>query len=78
MTDPERDECPFLVPVTADRIWIFPVAAYCRRPGHAIRVPGTSTFASVCTRPEHCECEGYRTALAESASTEPPPRAAGP
>jgi len=65
MAEPENKECPFLVPVTADRIWIFPVSAYCRRPDHAIRVPAPGTVASVCTRPEHCECEGYRRALAE-------------
>jgi len=68
----EAKECPFLVPVTADRLWIFPVAAYCRRPDHAIRVPAASTFASVCTRPEHCECEGYRAALEQARLEQPP------
>jgi len=71
MTEPESQECPFLVPVTADRIWIFPVSAYCRRPGHATRVPAPGTIASVCTRPEHCECAGFRAGLAESQLEEP-------
>ncbi len=54
------DTCPFLVPVTADRLWIYPVSAYCRRLNHRVRVPSATTLARVCTTPDHLECAGYR------------------
>ena len=25
-------QCPFLIPVVADGLWMYPVPAYCRRP----------------------------------------------
>ena len=56
----QQDSCPFLVPVIADRAWIYPVSAYCRRPDHRVRVPAATTLARVCTTPGHLECAGYR------------------
>ncbi len=53
------DGCPFLVPVTADRLWIYPVGAFCRRPGLRVRVPAPATLASTCTTPDHRACPGY-------------------
>ncbi|OGK88317.1 MAG: hypothetical protein A2X52_12620 [Candidatus Rokubacteria bacterium GWC2_70_16] len=60
--------CPFLVPVTADRLWMYPVGAYCRRPGGGVRVPAPATLASVCATPAHRACGGYR------AGRDEPPR----
>ncbi len=54
------DTCPFLVPVTADRLWTYPVGAYCRRPDHRVRVPAASTLARVCTTRGYRDCAGYR------------------
>jgi hypothetical protein len=59
-SDPEGMDCPFLVPVTADRLWVYPVSAYCRRPDHPIRVPASSTLERVCTDDYSC-CPGYQT-----------------
>lgn len=52
--------CPFLVPVVADRLWLYPIAAYCRRPDARVRVPGATTLADVCTTWSHRACPGYR------------------
>ena len=53
--------CPFLTAVIADRLWLRPLGAYCRRPGRAVRVPAESTLARVCSTPAHERCDGYRT-----------------
>lgn len=58
----ETDSCPYLVPVMADRLWLRPVGAYCRRPGERVRVPATRTLARVCSTPAHGDCLGYRAA----------------
>jgi hypothetical protein len=52
-------ECPFLVPVIADRLWLYPVSAYCHRPDHSVRVPGPITLARVCTTLSHLRCPEY-------------------
>jgi hypothetical protein len=58
--------CPYLVPVVADRMFVYPQSVYCRRPDAGVRVPGRSTLLSVCMTAAFCECAGYR----DSAATE--------
>ena len=53
-------QCPFLVPVVTDGLWMYPVAAYCRRPNAAVKVPARETLARVCTTGEHARCPGFR------------------
>lgn len=52
--------CPFLVPVIADRLWLYPVPAYCRRPDRGVRVPASATMAGLCTSVKYRGCPGYR------------------
>jgi hypothetical protein len=52
--------CPFLAPVVADRLWILPVGAYCRRPDGRVRLPGEATLARLCSTDAHRGCAGYR------------------
>jgi hypothetical protein len=52
--------CPLLVPVRADRLWVYPTSAFCRRPSQRVRVPGNATLADVCTTPRYLDCAGYR------------------
>ena len=54
-------QCPFLIPVVADGLWMYPVPAYCRRPDAPVRVPAPETLACVCTTPEHERCPGFLT-----------------
>lgn len=54
--------CPYLVPVVADRLWMYPQSVYCRRPDGGVRVPGRATLVSVCTTDAFCACAGYREA----------------
>ena len=54
-----QEECPFLVPVMADRLWLNPLGAYCRRPDGRIRVPARSTLTCICTTPAYLLCPGY-------------------
>jgi hypothetical protein len=54
-------ECPFLIPVVADGLWMYPVPAYCRRPDAPVRVPASETLARVCTTPDHERCPGFLT-----------------
>jgi hypothetical protein len=58
--DPDDSEqaCPFLVPVTADRIFVYPVGAFCRRPGRPVKVPAASTLVRLCSTPAHRTCPG--------------------
>jgi hypothetical protein len=56
--------CPFLVPVTADRLWLRPVGVFCRRPRHRVRVPADSTLARICSTHAYEHCQGYRTGAA--------------
>lgn len=62
MTDRDA-RCPFLVPVMADRLWIFPVSAYCRRPNAGVYVPAVEKFVSLCAGGGHEACPGYRAAM---------------
>jgi hypothetical protein len=34
------DQCPFLIPVIADTLWMSPTSAYCHRPDAPVKVPG--------------------------------------
>jgi hypothetical protein len=52
--------CPFLVAVVADRLWMYPVPAYCRRPGGPVRVPAPGTLSGVCTTAAHARCPGFQ------------------
>ena len=36
--------CPYLVPVVADRLWLMPQAAFCRRPDAHRRLVAACTF----------------------------------
>ena len=52
--------CPFLVPVMADRLWIYPTSEYCRRPDAGVRVPAPETFLRFCASPSYLRCLGYQ------------------
>lgn len=54
----QSDACPYLVPVTDDRLWLYPVSAYCTSRGRT-RVPGAITIAELCTEPAYKQCAGY-------------------
>jgi len=60
--DPDDHEgaCPFLVPVTADHMFVYPVSAFCRRPNHHVRVPAASTVMRMCGTREYRKCPGAR------------------
>jgi hypothetical protein len=60
--------CPFLVPVMADRLWVYPMPAYCRRPDVQVRVPARETLSRVCLSHRHLRCEGYLATAAGSGS----------
>jgi hypothetical protein len=64
-SDQEGTDCPFLVPVTADRLWVYPVSAYCRRPDHPLRVPASNTLEHICTD-DYSRCPGYQASHEES------------
>jgi hypothetical protein len=57
------DRCPFLVPVMADQLWMYPLPAYCHRPDAPVKVPALETFFRVCLSPEHARCPGFRTTV---------------
>jgi hypothetical protein len=59
----DDDRCPFLVPVVADHLHLYPVPAYCHRPDAPVRVPALETFLGVCLGPEHVDCPGFRTTV---------------
>jgi hypothetical protein len=58
MADAE-ERCPFLVPVMADRLWMYPTPAYCRRLDTQVKVPAPSTMLSVCASPAYVQCPGF-------------------
>jgi hypothetical protein len=37
---------------------MYPVSAYCRRPG-GVRVPAPSTLERLCSTPAHTGCQGF-------------------
>jgi len=53
------DGCPYLVPVMADSLWLFPTNAYCRRPSGRVRVPAPATMTCICETLAHLACPGY-------------------
>lgn len=55
---PENEACPYLVQVTADHLWLYPVSSYCTS-GERTRVPGARRIAEVCVEPAHTRCSGY-------------------
>lgn len=55
----EAEPCPFLVPVMADRLWLYPVGAYCRRPDGRVRIAAPTTLTCICMTPAHLVCSGY-------------------
>ena len=57
------DGCPFLVPVTADRLWMYPTPAYCRRPEARVKAPAPETLSQVCSSPAHAFCPGFLASL---------------
>lgn len=56
---PPAQECPMLVPVMADQLWLSPTSVYCRRPNGRVRVPAAATLACICTTPAHLVCPDY-------------------
>jgi hypothetical protein len=44
----------------ADRLWLYHVPAYCRRPDRGVRVPAPVTMADLCTSEEYRRCPSYR------------------
>jgi hypothetical protein len=59
--DPD-ERCPFLVSVTADRMFVYPVGAFCRRPGRPVKVPAASTLARTCSTSAYRACPGVASA----------------
>ena len=62
----DRDDamCPFLVPVTADRMFVYPVGAFCRRPGCSVKIPAPATLARICSTARYRTCPGLAGATA--------------
>jgi hypothetical protein len=58
-----NERCPFLVPVTADHLFVFPVPAFCRRPNAGVYVPSVEKFMRLCVGGAHAECPGYVAAM---------------
>ena len=61
------EQCPFLVPVTADHLWQYLVPAYCRRPSGGIKVPAPSTCARVCCTAAYTGCPGFAAEIGRGA-----------
>jgi len=61
MSDP-AGQCPYLIPVIADTLWMSPTSAYCHRPDAGVKVPARETVERVCTTPAHADCAGFREA----------------
>lgn len=53
------DRCPYLIPVVADHLWMYPLPAYCHRPDAPVKVPGRERIFEVCLGPEHAQCPGF-------------------
>lgn len=52
--------CPFLVPVMDDRLWMYPMPAYCRRPGERVKVPGRLGLLDICATLGHTRCQDFK------------------
>jgi hypothetical protein len=52
--------CPYLVPVVADRMFVYPQGLFCRRPNAGVRIPARATLLGVCTTDAFADCAGYR------------------
>ena len=63
---PYSDACPYLVPVTADHLWLYPVSSYCTSRDRT-RVPGAMSIAQVCMEQAHTQCAGYLAARRQRA-----------
>ncbi len=59
--------CPFLFPVLADQLCVYPVPAYCRRPNGGVRVPARATLMRLCMS-NYAECSGYQACTAPDSS----------
>jgi hypothetical protein len=57
MNEFER-QCPFLVPVVADLLWLVRTTAYCRA-ADRVRLPASKTFIDRCLDAFH-DYPGYR------------------
>jgi len=53
--------CPFLTPVMADRLWLYPTGVYCRPPGDRVRVPAAETLTCICSTLAYLVCPRYLT-----------------
>jgi hypothetical protein len=58
--------CPFLVPVTADQMFVYPVSAFCRREA-GVRVPAASTLEQVCGTLAYTSCPGFLATIDQDA-----------
>jgi hypothetical protein len=63
-TSTDTASCPFLTPVVADRLFVYPVSVYCRRNQARPRIPAGHTLADVCLTEAHGDCPGYRASQA--------------
>lgn len=55
--------CPFLRPVMADQLWLYPMPAYCRPPAGRVRIPSANTMARVCAGGRYGDCPAYRSRI---------------
>jgi hypothetical protein len=60
--------CPYLYPVLADQLCVYPIPAYCRRPSGGIRIPATATLMRLCMD-NYAECSGYQACAAPDDGT---------
>jgi hypothetical protein len=56
----EALDCPFVRPVMADQMWMYPTGAYCRLPSGRVSVPSRDTLACLCTSGRYSDCPAYR------------------
>jgi hypothetical protein len=55
----DAPECPYLVPVMVDWLWLHSTGVYCRRPHGRTRLPAATRVACVCTTAAHLACPGF-------------------
>lgn len=66
----ENEACPYLVPVMADHLWLYPVSSYCTS-AERTRVPGAMRISAVCVEQAHTRCPGYVAARRAAARRAP-------